>query len=261
MSLREYLKSLADKFRHYFGMEEWETINAQDFADAIDEVYEYGKQAGGSSDDRFEEGRKAEYDMFWDNFQNYGNRNVYPYGFASHFGWTENNFKPKYDIVPTQANYIFYGFRYPSLKPFIDDRGLKLDFSKCTNMVYAFLASNLTELGIIDISNCGASITNIFNNCTKLVTIEKLIMAADNKGNMFSGCKALEKLTIEGVIGHDFSVSDCTKLSHDSLMSIINHLETKTSGTFTLSLGSTNLAELTDAEKAIVTKEKKWTLA
>lgn len=258
MSLREYLKSLADKFRHYFGMAEWETINAQDFADAIDGVYDcgrtYGQREGVSA------GRKAEYDMFWDNFQNYGKRDVYPYGFASHFGWTENNFKPKYDIVPTLANYIFYGFKYPSLKPFIDDRGLKLDFSKCTNVAHAFLASNLTELGIIDVSKASTNITNLFNNCTKLVTIEKLIMTSNNKGSMFNGCTALENLTIDGVIGNDFVISSSTKLSHDSLMSIINHLETKTSGTFTLSIGSTNLAKLSDAEKAIAT-QKGWTLA
>ena len=259
--LRQYLKSLADKFRSYLGLEDDELIPAQNFTDAIEEVYEAGKQAGGSSDDRFEEGKKSEYDMFWDNFQDYGNRQHYNYGFASHMGWSETNFKPKYDIVPSQANYIFYGFRYPSLKPFIDDRGLKLDFSKCTNTTYAFLASKLTELGTIDISSAKTAITNTFNNCPNLVTIEKLIMSADNKGNMFNGCKALENLIIEGVIGQDFSVSDCTNLSRDSLMSIINHLETKTSGIFTLSLGATNIAKLTDPEKAIVTQEKKWTLA
>ena len=260
--LREYLKSLADKFREILELDESETLNAQEFTDAIDEVYDRGYydglQSGGSA---FEDGKKAQYDEFWDNFQDYGKRVYYPYGFASHLGWNETTFKPKYDIIPVQSNYIFYGFQYPSLKPFIDDRGLKLDFSKSTNMIYAFLASKLTEIGTVDISSAKTSITNTFNNCTNLVTIEKLIMSADNKGSMFGGCKVLENLTIDGVIGQDFIISDCTKLTHDSLMSIIDHLETKTSGTFTLSLGATNLAKLTDAEKAIVTQEKKWTLA
>lgn len=229
----------------------------QDF----DAVYEAGKQSsGGNTDEAFENGKKAEYDMFWDNFQDYGNRIHYHYGFASHFGWNENNFKPKYDIVPNQATYMFYGFKQPSLKPFIDDRGLKLDFSQCKGMTYAFLASELTELGTIDISSAGQTITGLFQNCAKLVTIEKLIMAATNKNNILKGCSNLENLTIEGVIGNDFIASDCTKLTHDSLMSIINHLETKTSGTFTLSIGSTNLAKLTDEEKAVAT-QKGWTLA
>ena len=114
-----YLKSLADKFREKFEMEDFEKLDAQDFPDLIDEVYEAGKESGGgSSDGKFEEGRKAEYDMFWDNFQDYGNRTFYNYGFASHFGWNETNFKPKYDVKPLEANYIFYGFRFPSLKPF-----------------------------------------------------------------------------------------------------------------------------------------------
>lgn len=211
-------------------------------------------------DDVYEAGKKAQYDEFWDNFQINGTRGYYHYGFASHFGWNATNFKPKYDIVPTQATYIFYGFRQPSLKPFVDDRGIKLDFSQCKGMTYAFMSSELTELGTIDVSSAGTAISGVFQACSKLVTIEKLIMANTNKNSMFTGCTNLENITIEGVIGNNFVISDCTKLTHDSLMSIINHLENKTSGTFTLSIGSTNLAKLSDAEKAIAT-QKGWTLA
>ena len=258
--LREYLKSLADKFRHYFGMEEWETINAQDFVDAIDEVYDYGRTYG--QREGVSAGRKAEYDMFWDNFQVNGTRTFYNYGFASHFGWNETNLKPKYDVIPVEANYIFYGFRFPSLKPFFDDRGLKLDFSGCRNMSGAFMATKLTEVGVIDITSAGSTTSNLFLGCTNLVTIEKLVMPSNIAiaSNAFNNCTALENLTIDGVIGKDFYISQCTKLSHDSLMSIINHLESKTSGTFTLSIGSTNLAKLSDAEKAIAT-QRGWTLA
>ena len=49
-----------------------------------------------------------------------------------------------------------------------------------------------------------------------------------------------------------------TKLTHDSLMSIINNLAT-VSTTQKLTIGSTNLAKLTDDEKAIATN-KGWTL-
>lgn len=55
----------------------------------------------------------------------------------------------------------------------------------------------------------------------------------------------------------DFSYS--RQLTHDSLMSIINNLA-EVSSTKTLTLGSTNLAKLTDDEKAIATN-KGWTLA
>jgi hypothetical protein len=75
----------------------------------------------------------------------------------------------------------------------------------------------------------------------------------------FTNSTALENITIEGTIGNDFDIH-WSPLTHDSIMSIINHLQTKTSGTFTLTLGSTNLAKLTDAEKAIATS-RGWTLA
>ena len=59
-------------------------------------------------------------------------------------------------------------------------------------------------------------------------------------------------------------VSYCEYLTHDSLMSIINCLKDYSDYTGTTNwvctLGATNLAKLTDAEKAIAT-ENGWTLA
>ena len=54
-------------------------------------------------------------------------------------------------------------------------------------------------------------------------------------------------------------LSPCTNLTHDSIMVVINGLQTVTE-TQTLTLGSTNLAKLTDEEKQIAT-DKGWTLA
>ena len=58
-----------------------------EYADKVSEVYEAG--------------RKAEYDAFWDAFQNYGNRKSYRGAFGSCF--TADNFKPKYPIVPKRT--------------------------------------------------------------------------------------------------------------------------------------------------------------
>lgn len=54
-----------------------------------------------------------------------------------------------------------------------------------------------------------------------------------------------------------FSMSD--KLTHDSIMVVINGLQTVTS-THTLTLGSTNLNKLTQEEKQVAI-DKGWTLA
>lgn len=76
--------------------------------------------------------------------------------------------------------------------------------------------------------------------------------------SMFSGCSALEEVHIHN-LGANLSLSDSPKLTHDCLVELINNLQTVTS-TKTLTLGSTNLAKLTDAEKQVATN-KGWTLA
>ena len=54
-------------------------------------------------------------------------------------------------------------------------------------------------------------------------------------------------------------LSPCKDLTHDSLMVVINGLQTVTSAQI-LTLGSENLAKLTEADKKIAT-DKGWTLA
>lgn len=77
--------------------------------------------------------------------------------------------------------------------------------------------------------------------------------------NCFHGCTALT--TINGGIEARASLdlSPCTQLTHESLMNVINSIQTVTT-TQKLTLGATNLAKLTDAEKQIAT-DKGWTLA
>lgn len=77
---------------------------------------------------------------------------------------------------------------------------------------------------------------------------------------MFTGCTSLEYLRLKAnTLNKNFKVSDCTKLSHDSLLSILNAC-IETESALTLTLGATNLAKLSEEEKAIATN-KGWTLA
>lgn len=77
----------------------------------------------------------------------------------------------------------------------------------------------------------------------------------------FSGMYSLENFSIkDGALpGIAMDFSDSTILTHESLINIINAIPTVTS-TKKLTLGSTNLAKLTDEEKTIAT-DKGWTLA
>jgi surface protein len=104
----------------------------------------------------------------------------------------------------------------------------------------------------------------IFQYCDKLTSLDlsnwdiSKVTASYAVSNAFY-CKALTDFKAPKNISAAISFSSCPNLTHDSLMSIINNLATVTS-TKKLTLGATNLAKLTNEEKAIATN-KGWTLA
>ena len=57
----------------------------------------------------------------------------------------------------------------------------------------------------------------------------------------------------------DLDLSPCPNLTKESLLNVFNEAADVTSSPKTLTLGSTNLAKLTDEDKAIATN-KGWTL-
>ena len=174
-------------------------------------------------------GMVAEHNAFWDAYQQNGNRTNYTYAFYG-AGWTDENYNPKYPFAVTAANGMFQG-------SYITDTKVPIDFTDVGNNSQTFAWA------------------------TRIVTIHKVIYAANVAldSNAFSGCSKLENITVDGFLGSNMKFSDCPLLTHDSLMSIINHLAT-VSETKTLTLGATNLAKLTDAEKTKAT-EKGWSLA
>jgi hypothetical protein len=180
----------------------------------------------------FEEGIQSEYDRFWDTIQNNGNPTSYAYRFLN---FPAALFNPKYDFVmdgvdTTSASWSFRLLQATDMKK-------NCDFTRVTHMQYTFYQSNIKNARTIKVSPA-----NLYKDT-------------------FAHCVALEEIRIDGEIGQNgLSFSTSRKLTHDSLMSIINCLEAKTEGTWTVTLGATNLAKLTDAEKAIAT-QKGWTLA
>lgn len=75
---------------------------------------------------------------------------------------------------------------------------------------------------------------------------------------MFYDCSNLTEIHMTGM-KVSFDIASSTKFTRDALVEILNNLATVTS-TKTLTMGSTNLAKLTDEDKAIATN-KGWTLA
>lgn len=192
------------------------------------------------ADEVYAKGKKDEYDKFWDNYQNYGKRTSYDYGFTG-YGFNFDNFYPKYDIKPTgYRDRVFYAWNSTStgvdkskfrksLKQRLEECGVVLDTSGITHMGFMFSNSEFTELPTIDMTGLTTASGNIFaNNYGTLKTIEKIIVAETTpiSTNWFgSNCQGLENLIVEGTIGKsEFNVQWQTKLTTASLLSILKAL-------------------------------------
>lgn len=179
-------------------------------------------------------GIQTEYDRFWDALQGNGDGAIdYRYRF---FYWSNDAYNPKYPIYSTKSSMqsCFQNAR-------ILDTLVDIDLSKTVNA------------------------QSFFASCSYMHTIRKLIVAeTTNLSGIFQSCPALENVTVEGTIGSNgVNLQWSTKLSHESLMSIINCLQDKTSDTsgteWIVTLGEVNIAKLTDEEKQIAWS-KGWVL-
>jgi surface protein len=118
--------------------------------------------------------------------------------------------------------------------------------------------TNLTTIPQLNTSKV-TTITSMFYECTNLTTIPQLdISNVTGMGNTFYKCSKLKSILMYGM-KVNFDISASTQFEREDLVTILNNLGTVTS-TQTLTMGSTNLAKLTDEDKLIATN-KNWTLA
>lgn len=131
--------------------------------------------------------------------------------------------------------------------------------SNVTDMSYMlYWCISLTTIPQLDTSKV-TNMVNMFYYCTELTSIPRLDASkVTNMSYMFDGCGKLEEIHMTGMKAN-FNISASTLFTRDALLEILNNLATVDS-TKTLTMGSTNLAKLTDEDKAIATN-KGWTLA
>ena len=151
-----------------------------------------------------------------------------------------------------------------------------MNTNKVTSMALMFSYSGITTIPELDTSNV-TSVYNMFYSCSDLITIPKLNFEnvnnvsgfLDGAGNVINigGFENLGKAYLTNksanYTNYGLVLTNCSKLTHDSLMNIINNLyDIKTKGCKEqrLQLGSTNLAKLTDEEKQIAI-DKGWNLS
>ena len=134
----------------------------------------------------------------------------------------------------------------------------QMDTSNVTDMLYMFNScSSLISVPQMDTSKV-TNMSSMFESCYSLVSVPQMDTSkVTNMSYMFSDCSRLEEIHTYGM-KVSFDISASTKFTESALAEILNNLASVTS-TQTLTMGSTNLAKLTDEEKAIATG-KGWTL-
>ena len=118
--------------------------------------------------------------------------------------------------------------------------------------------SRLTNVPSFDTSNV-TDMNSMFSNCSRLTSIPSLdTRNVTDMFGMFYYCSSLETIHMIN-IGVNLDIHYSTKFTREALLEIIGNLKTVTS-TKKLTMGATNLAKLTEEDKAIATN-KGWTLA
>ena len=196
MSVNEKMTAIASAIREKGSIDHPLTLD--EMAQSISRVYDNGHERGymeGFSSGEEEGlkrgeawGAKAEYDRFWDAYQQNGNRDNYTNAFYS---WDKESFNPKYTISGTNMQGMF-------LYATIEEINVDIDARNTTNM-----------------NSC-------FNRCTNLRKIKKIIAGENTVFHvaMFSYSTALYEVIFEGTIAMDLALNSA-KISAESAKSII----------------------------------------
>ncbi len=238
MSVKEKMTAIAANIRSKTG--KTEPLNLDEIANGVNEVYEAG--------------RKQEWSDFWDEYQTNGKRTNYGYAFTGtmastpQIGWTDKTFKPKYDIKPKDANRMFHGCAITNLKQILEEQGVTLDMSDCTNASLMFgFATKITHIPELNFSSGTGTdcVTVLFSYCYALESVDKIIFPQENSfalTSFFNSCEKLKEVRFEGGICRSLSCS-VSPLTVESMVSIINHLKnyagTENAGKYTLTLKDT----------------------
>ena len=208
-----------------------------------------------------EVGRQKEWSDFWDEYQVNGTRTDYKNAFYGAY-WNNISFKPKYDMYPTTAEYMFNnGGVSGDLVEHLANLGVTLDLTNCKSFRQFVQSSKITRVGVVG-SAVATDVAQMFGWAEKLVTIDKLIVNENlSYSNTFAGCWALANLTMEGTIAKTISFSQNSKLTLASAKSVIyclkNFTGTGTENTQTVSFHANTWGYL-DAEGNASPDGKTW---
>ncbi len=249
MSVYEKMTAIADAIREKTGGTE--ALSLDDMATAI-----AGIETGGGYDDGYANGKRAEYDAFWDMYQQNGERIDYAQAFRMVFD--DVSFKPKYDMFPDNANQMFSASQITNLKKLLEDAGKVFDVSKARYTTQMFQSSTITHIPTMDFSNASL-VSAVFMDTPNLVYVEKCIVAEKHTfPNCFARANKLAEIRFEGVIANDIDFH-WSPLSVESMKSIISCLSGTTSGkTLALNVAAVNTRFETSDGAADGSTSEEW---
>ena len=239
-----------------------------------DAGYTAGQAVGGDTEAAYNngiaDGQQAEYDRFWDNYQRKGQPASYGYAFAGN-GWTEQLFRPKYNIYATNMSYIFRSSYIRDLKGILEQSGLKIICSS-GSVEYFAMGSALTRVPEMNVTL--TVFTNAFNGCTSLVSVDKLQFSTSTScscSNAFRNCTALTEIRFNsGIRPTNLSFAQSALMSRDSFSSnnedgkgygLIPALSEDVSGSVTVSEAAVNAAFTEDEWQALTDTRLNWTIS
>ena len=220
-----------------------------------------------------EAGKQEQYDLFWDVFQQNGNRTSYIGAFGA--CWTAETFRPKYPIRPTNAYFMFFnntgeGILIDDFVEFSKEHNIVLDYSQCTKATYGIGCLMSPHFGVLDFSECTTMDSlfygHSFSNGTQygVRTIDKFVSSEKTvfHTSTFQHATNLTNITFEGVIATSINFSNNSKLTRASIESVIAHLSTTVSGqTVTFKTAAVNAAFTTDEWNALKATRTNWTFS
>ena len=210
----------------------------------------------------FDAGKQSEYDNFWDEFQQNGNRTKYNYCFASEC-WNDNTFKPKYDInLKGYSVYFGADIAVTDLAKNLEDCGVVLNTSAATDLSYMFYMADITKLPALNFSKA-TNLAYCIYACSALKEIEKITVTESQAfPNTFLSASNLEKVIFEGNISSNLNLGTRRKLTKESIESIVGCLSKTASGTtLTLSQTAVDNAFTTDEWNALIADKTNWTIS
>ena len=193
----------------------------------IQELDNRDLEGGGSYDQGFEEGKKEEHRLFWEQIQPEGRTN-YELQFAGS-GWNNETFKPLKNFNISNGYMMFWKSKISgSLPDILSKYEVELDTSNSTSVQYMFSSTLFTKIGKVDLKKVtvGSNLTYAFQNSKSLETIEEIVSYDFNtfQTSTFQYCSALRNIRFTGTIASDINFSSCP-LSEESMISVIEALK------------------------------------